>query len=527
MRKPSVLSLAASALVAAPLAAVPPAFAEAVCYSTLIEAASTPARLDLDHPAAHITGRLLARRSSTEDPVPVPGATLNVTPNGTVTTAEDGTFATDVRDKSWTALSFPGDGQYCKAATKTVDHPIDQSEVTLTAKREPASDPLQVGDAVTVAGTLTHGTTPASGVKVVLEAAGKDQPKTYATTTGADGAYSITYVPERGGSWSVHAESSLYTKETPKVWGYVRVQDAVPLFSGFTVTPNPAAYSLPVRIRAKLERLDIDGSRRIIGPTWVDVEYSADGKAGWTKVARAWVNAQGEIDSLDLDATKDGYLRLSFPGEELSLTRPGTSEARYLDVRTGTDFTQFNAAPEPVRTGGTLTVSGILLRLAGKAWTPVGSGNKVTIQFRADGATTWTTMGTTTTDRNGAFRKQFTASKKGTWRATYAGNATYTPATSTGDEVVVGTRTAFASGFNASPEPVRKGASLKVAGKLNRYVGDRWVHAGSGAVIQIQFKASGSSTWTTLGTTKTTSAGTFARTFKAVKDGTWRAVYTG
>jgi hypothetical protein len=140
----------------------------------------------------------------------------------------------------------------------------------------------------------------------------------------------------------------------------------------------------------------------------------------WTKVARAWVNTQGAIDSLDLDAKKDGYLRLGFPGEEVSLTRPGASAARYLDVRTGT-----------------LTASGKLNRYVGGRWVHAGSGAVIQIQFKASGSSAWTTLGTTKTTSAGTFARTFTASKDGTWRAVYTGSSTYLPSTGGTDYVDV------------------------------------------------------------------------------------------
>ncbi|MFB4316529.1 hypothetical protein [Actinomadura sp. 21ATH] len=80
--------------------------------------------------------------------------------------------------------------------------------------------------------------------------------------------------------------------------------------------------------------------------------------------------------------------------------------------------------------------------------------------------------------------------------------------------------------FNASPEPVRKGGTITVKGRLDRLVGS-WKPAAAGAAVSVQFKASGSSTWTTMAGIKTDSTGWFGKTFTASKDGAWRAVYNG
>ncbi|POM26171.1 hypothetical protein BTM25_05600 [Actinomadura rubteroloni] len=494
------------------------------CYPTTIEATSTPERLDLDHPAAHITGRLLARRASDEEPVPVPGATLNVVPNKTVTTAEDGTFALDLRGRVQTTISFPAAGRYCRAPYKDMRFTVDQSEVTLTA-RKTAPSPLPVGTPVVVSGTVTRtradGTTvPVEGISVRLTPTIGN--RSVVATTAADGTYSISFVPQGTGNWNVYAEGSIYTVQSPALWGDVLVQDKTPTFSPLTVTPSPVARTRPVDITATVSRTAVDGTRTPLWGEEVFLEFSSDGKTGWTTLDELRVR-DGKVYAT-IDADRNGYVRLRYAGD--TATKPGTSEARFLDVRTGTEFTHFNAAPEPISPGGRLTVSGELLRLPGTSWIPAGSGTPITIQFRADGSTAWTTMGTTTTDKNGVFRKTFTASKSGTWRATYAGSATYTPAASGTDNVRVGRRTAFAKGFNVTPEPVRRRATATAAGKLLRYAGG-WRPAARGTKVELQFRPSGSSAWKYFGYAWTNADGTFRLAFSAPADGTWRAVYAG
>jgi hypothetical protein len=74
------------------------------------------------------------------------------------------------------------------------------------------------------------------------------------------------------------------------------------------------------------------------------------------------------------------------------------------------------------------------------------------------------------------------------------------------------TRTAISS-FNASPEPIKKGRRLTVAGTLKRHT-TSW-KAFPGQSVKIYFAA------------KTSSTGHFSHTFTADRDGTWRATYAG
>ncbi|WP_330346991.1 hypothetical protein [Streptomyces sp. NBC_00582] len=81
---------------------------------------------------------------------------------------------------------------------------------------------------------------------------------------------------------------------------------------------------------------------------------------------------------------------------------------------------------------------------------------------------------------------------------------------------------------NASPEPVKKGKTIKVTGKLSRADWTKGKYAGYAAQpVQLQFRKKGSSTYTTLKTVKTSSTGALSTTTKAGSDGYYRFVYAG
>ncbi|MFB4306811.1 hypothetical protein [Actinomadura sp. GTD37] len=86
----------------------------------------------------------------------------------------------------------------------------------------------------------------------------------------------------------------------------------------------------------------------------------------------------------------------------------------------------FNAAPEPIRKGRALTLSGRLIRVnnLGAGYTSY-SGKTMRVYFRLKGAKTWTYMGSTKTARDGRFRKAFTAKRDGTWRAYFPGTSNF------------------------------------------------------------------------------------------------------
>jgi len=81
---------------------------------------------------------------------------------------------------------------------------------------------------------------------------------------------------------------------------------------------------------------------------------------------------------------------------------------------------------------------------------------------------------------------------------------------------------------NASPEPVKKGRTITVTGKLTRANWDSGTYTGyQGRPVQLQFRKKGSSVYTTLKTVTSGVGGTLKTTTKAKTDGYFRFVFTG
>ncbi|MFK0117545.1 hypothetical protein [Streptomyces sp. NPDC090994] len=98
-----------------------------------------------------------------------------------------------------------------------------------------------------------------------------------------------------------------------------------------------------------------------------------------------------------------------------------------------------NAAPEPVTKGKTLTITG---KLARADWETRGgyhgySGQKVKLQFRKKGTTTYKTLKTTTTNSSGTLKTTAKATTDGYWRFASPTTSTTAPATSPADYVDV------------------------------------------------------------------------------------------
>ncbi|MFF8942543.1 calcium-binding protein [Streptomyces sp. NPDC014864] len=81
---------------------------------------------------------------------------------------------------------------------------------------------------------------------------------------------------------------------------------------------------------------------------------------------------------------------------------------------------------------------------------------------------------------------------------------------------------------DASPEPVSKGATLTVTGKLSRANwDDNAYHGYAKQSVKLQFRKAGTSTYTTVKTVTTSSTGTLRTTVAASADGYWRYAFAG
>lgn len=165
----------------------------------------------------------------------------------------------------------------------------------------------------------------------------------------------------------------------------------------------------------------------------VSLQQSSDGRTGWTTVATVTPGATGFFDTWHKLRHPTGFLRLYYPGSAKATT--ARSSVLHL-TRAVTRVTGFNASPEPVSKGRTITVTGILQSAKGSTWTAL-PGQRVSIRFRAAGSTTGTWMTSVTTGRDGRFTATSTAKQDGTWYATYTATSAYLDTTGPGDYVDV------------------------------------------------------------------------------------------
>ncbi|WP_406453218.1 hypothetical protein OG782_21095 [Streptomyces sp. NBC_00876] len=155
---------------------------------------------------------------------------------------------------------------------------------------------------------------------------------------------------------------------------------------------------------------------------WPEFDLYGNADATKWKAMGFAVDYNGE-DPLDPDVTKIGFALQDGLGTSL-LQRASKQSV--------------NASPEPVKKGGTLTVTGWLSRANFDDLKYHGyTAQPVKLQFRKKGSSTYTTVKTVTTNNKGDLKTTVKASVDGYWRYSFAGTSTTPAATATGDYVDV------------------------------------------------------------------------------------------
>ncbi|GAA3986507.1 hypothetical protein GCM10023085_80790 [Actinomadura viridis] len=259
---------------------------------------------------------------------------------------------------------------------------------------------------------------------------GTDGRFTATATVTASGYYDAIFPPETGYTASSATTHTVWTRSRTAV---------VESDAG----PEPVAAGATVTLRAKVVRYDAAGARVPAARVPAVLQFSPDGLQWQNIPFEKLTGADGRL-ILSGTATRDGYWRARYDGgpymggggTTVGTDEPSSGWADHVDVRYATRISSFNASPEPVRKGATITVQGRLDRLVG-SWKPAAAGAAINIYFKPSGSSAWTTMTGTKTDGSGRFTRTFTASKDGTWLATYKGSATYLGSQGPGDHVDV------------------------------------------------------------------------------------------
>ena len=408
------------------------------CYSAVYsDVTATPAVVDADHRTVTASGAISYRTSKNAPLQPAGGLPVKLLGTaGTTETGADGRFTVRGDAEVRPQLYNDAKGVVCQA-WGTTPVTVRQTATAISA-RVSVANPVPAGGTVTVKGELVR----AGSSGPVFLGPGEDVEAWIIPFDGGDsryigrveklgdgGSFEFTFTATSGELLVQYAPNStgLFTRSEIRQPLEVGQARAATAFSGANAGPEPVALNGTVTTSGRL----LAGGAAVKGAT-VDVEFSTNGTSGWTRVGRGTTSSTGAF-SVGAPAARDGYWRVRYAGS--SAYRPAMSGTDFVDARYRTAITSFNAGPEPVRKGRTLTVQGKLSRYVG-GWKP-GSGAPVKIYFRRAGASSWALAGTTRSASDGTFRKSFTAKLDGTWRAVYAGSSTYLSATSAGDYVDV------------------------------------------------------------------------------------------
>ncbi|MEU5881129.1 hypothetical protein [Spirillospora sp. NPDC047279] len=253
------------------------------------------------------------------------------------------------------------------------------------------------------------------------------------TRSAADGRYAVQVTVPSSGQWEARFN---YRRDHTSVYepGYAYAAEITSfrhvlqptVVKGFDAGPEPVGAGSKVTVRGQVLRPRATSSRAFVARGNVTVMFSTNGR-NWSVPTYGWTDVQGRF-ALTATAAQDGYWRAFYGGpsgnmSDITGDDASYSGSDYVDVRYRTAFTSFNASPEPVKKGATVTVGGKLNRYMG-GWKP-GPGASVSLYFRPSGSSTWTRMAVVKTDGGGWFKKGFKASRDGTWGARYWGGATY------------------------------------------------------------------------------------------------------
>jgi hypothetical protein len=233
----------------------------------------------------------------------------------------------------------------------------------------------------------------------------------------------------------------LYTVSESKVGNVVLDLNEV-RFSAFSA-PGTVQTNTKATVTATMVVGDDVGGWKAAANATVILQKGPAGGA-WTDFGTAKTNKNGSVTfkpTFDADA----YWRFLLPGDATSLraekvffvntTTAPIPNPTPAPAKAKTKVT-LNAAPEPVKKGRKITVSGKVTQQSGTSWTKV-TGRSVAVYFRAKGASTWTLAGWAKLDKNGKYVIKFKAKKDGSWHAVLKAGTTRYGATSPSDYVDV------------------------------------------------------------------------------------------
>ncbi|MFF9866456.1 hypothetical protein ACF1G0_13655 [Streptomyces sp. NPDC013953] len=366
----------------------------------------------LDHRGFTASGRVVEWQPVTHERTPVAGAAVTVKYGDTY-----GVFG-DTNAKGEFRYAFTASGSGAKLAVRASSQGAKPSEVRTVAPvptsgritLTPATPVLtgKVGDRVTVRGTAEYrgadGTwKPLRDARVHMT--GTSTPvRAY---TAADGSFAFKQTIPGGSVTSdqVHLYYGEWLTNMPTGdVTYRRV--GVASIHDFSVSLDAYAQ-LTVNGRVAVRDAALPHRN-------VDLQWSRTGRDGWMKVTTLRLDGSSGFKTT-VPAPPTGYYRAVY--KNTAFVTGAVGPVLYAG-RAETRIKDFNASPEPVRKGGTITVTGTLLHRT-PSWKAY-AGKPVLILFRPKGDEQWYLMTEVKSAANGTFRRNFREVGDGSWVAVHA-----------------------------------------------------------------------------------------------------------
>ncbi|NNN33253.1 hypothetical protein HLK59_23415 [Streptomyces sp. S3(2020)] len=387
----------------------------------LTDLQATPRAPDHEHQDVTVSGGFTITDPRTGGTTPAAGAEVDLEISGadsrTTTTGADGRFtaAYKVTDSAYTSVNAwlrLNEPWYQSRANQSIEVRAVRSDTRVTLDATELD--VKAGQSAQISGTAEVNVggawKPLSGA-TVDEVWSSDLGGAAARpVTGTDGRFTGQLTLSGSGSVEVNVRGTTFldTSPTQKVKVYVARKTSV---SDFTAKLDKNSKLTAKGLLHTGTSMPADEYNK------VELQYSADGKTGWTTVKTVTPTDYdpdfGASFKGAFAAPSKGYYRAHFKGGR-------TWQESYSPVvyakRTPTRVLDGNASPEPVRKGRTITCKGKLQHYTSGAWKAYAD-QKVKILFRAKGASTWQDMGNATTRSDGTFSKGSKASKDGTWVA--------------------------------------------------------------------------------------------------------------
>ncbi|EGE46574.1 Htaa domain protein [Streptomyces sp. SID4928] len=358
--------------------------------------------------------------------------TFNVTLKLTETFTPSGGPAVDCRTTACFVTSFNShdgsDSSWMPSRAQDVAQPLRFGvEVpAATVTQHPAPRTVRSGATATF-------TAAATGADTVRWERSTDGGKTWSTVSGA-----VTTTLSVKASAALHGQRyrAVFVNtsgETATSAAALTVSAVPARIVSFNASPEPVGKGSKLKVVGTLQTVGAtDNVWRPLAKTPVVIEFRAKGGKTWSRATTVSTSGKG-IASASVTAVKDGTWRARYAGTADRAAAVSTSDN--VDVKLRTAISGFNASPEPVRKGRTITVKGTLRSLDG-TWKNT-SGQSVTILFKADGSSKWSTLATVRTNGKGVFSKGFPAKKDGTWKAQFKATSSRLGTTGAGDRVDV------------------------------------------------------------------------------------------